>query len=355
MNSMLLYELILTNYRNYKKYKVDLDKITVFVGKNGVGKSNIIEAIFVLGFAKSFRTNHDEALIYHDQTYAQIEAKTKIGEYNFVLQKNLGKLVKQIAIDKNRLSITKLVGQLKIVLFDPESLEIVTGSPGQRRKYLDMVISQIDKNYLSVLIEYKKILRSRNEILKNISIRRANEKELVFWDKKLIENAKIIIKKRIKLCQFVQKNINDFYKSIAQKDKVNIDVKYLTSCENEDRFDQYLSMMRPKEIVWGKTLAGPHLDDIRITYSGKIAQDTCSRGEVRTIALALKIAEIEYLKTNQKNEEILLLLDDIFSELDKDRREQVIKIISDHQTVITTTDEDFVKNNLGKIKLIGLK
>lgn len=351
---MLLKSIKLINYRNHVKYDIDFDNITVLVGKNGVGKSNIIEAIYLMGFAKSFRTNNDEVLINYDTAYAQILAETNIGHYNFVLQKQDGKVKKQIAIDKIKSNLVNLVGGLKMVLFDPKSLDIIIGPPGNRRKYMDMLISQIDKKYLKVLIKYKKILRAKNELLKKISHREALVKELHFWNKEFIKNAKIIMHKRMDFVNYLSDNISDYYKEIALDKNIKFDVKYNFSCKNIDDFENVVEKIKNKEIMYEKTLIGPHLDDIKILIDDKNAYDVCSRGEIRTIALALKIAEIKYLKAKSDSNKILLLLDDIFSELDIFRRDQIIKIIKDYQAVISTTDENFIKKNMGKIKIIKL-
>jgi DNA replication and repair protein RecF len=350
---MLLKSLELTNFRNYEKYKVNFDRITVFVGKNGVGKSNIVEAIALLGYAKSFRTNHDEALIKYDKPYAQIRGKIGEKEYIFVISKEEGKIKKQIAVSGEKIGLTQLVGKLKIVLFDPESLAIVTGSPKERRSFIDLAISQIDKKYLNLIIDYRKTLRSRNELIKRIAQKISKKNELKFWNEKICVVLSQIIKKRLKFIKFIQKNFNTFYKGISENIDSGFSVKYMSNLEDLDRLEDMIENVYERELMAQKTLFGAHLDDMRITRNTKIASDVCSRGEIRSIVLALKLCEIAYIE-EISGEKVILLLDDIFSELDDSRREQVIRIIGDRQAVITTTDEEFVIKNLGKIKLIKL-
>lgn len=353
---MILKQIQLVNFRNYSNYQLRLKKTTVLIGKNGIGKSNILEAISMLSYAKSYRTKDENNLINYQQEYAQILGNLKKEQINFVISKNNGKIKKQAKIDGKDQKISQLFGQIRIVLFTPDSLEIVTGSPSQRRRFLDMIISQRKPDYIKTLIEYKKILKQKNELLKLIKGKRAKIKEIDFWNNRLMELSKEIISNRMELVRFLQKNIQAVYDDISNENPKKIKLEYKSKIDDLDLIDQIYSLYLEREIQYEKTLLGPHLDDLNILVNNKNATDVASRGEIRSLTLCLKICEINYLekKDRQKNE-TLLLLDDIFSELDKYRRNKIIELIKDRQSVITTTDKKFIDKNLEKIYIVNLE
>lgn len=349
---MVIDKLELINFRNHQVFKYSFGYVNVFYGPNGVGKSNILESIAMLSFAKSFRTSHEENLIMHGENYAQIKAVVNKKNINFVIDKDGIKVKKQVRINKIKTKLTDLVGTLKTVLFTPESLEIVTGSPHERRKYMDLCLSQTDKLYLENLIQVKKIIKQRNELLKKIAINKANANELNYWNKELIENSKHIMEKRKEFCDFINSQISSLYKEISEKND-KIEVKYQSRYFEKENLEKLLDDLYFQEIRFQKTLFGPHIEDLKLHINSKAISDVGSRGEIRSLVLCLKLIEISYLE-NLGYKNMVLLLDDIFSELDESRRDRVINIIKSKQTIITTTDKDFVAKNLGEIKYLKI-
>ena len=351
---MIIKQLQLTNFRSYKKYNIDFSPITVFVGPNGVGKSNILEALTLLAYGKSYRTRHEKNLINYGKNYAQIVAKLSDEKHiNFVISEQDQKIVKEVSINKIRCKLSKLLGIIKLVIFTPESLKIITDSPGQRRKFLDICLSQINRNYLDNLISLRQIIKQRNELLKTIANHKSKAKELDFWNNKLIQSSQIIYAKRKTFIDYLGKYLSDYYRQISG----NVDTVKINYDSKCDRIEEYINISLEKELMAQKTLFGPHLDDFMIKLNHKPLADTGSRGEIRSIALCLKLLEIKYLKDHSKadaSKEVILLLDDIYSELDEKRRSQIAKIIKDQQTVITTTDESFVDKIDSKVKIINL-
>lgn len=354
---MVIKRLSLVNFRNYKNITIDFKPITVFIGHNGIGKSNILEAITVLSYAKSYRLHREQNLIKFDEKYAQISAilddKKNI---NFVITNTDRSLTKQVKIDKIDHKISDLVGIFKTVIFSPESLLIITGSPSVRRKFLDICLSQIDKKYLKSLLFVKKIIKQKNELLKQINNNKANKSELDFWNTNLVKHFEYIVKKRKKFINFLNNNIQEYYESISDKKIDKIKIVYKTSFRDLSKICEQINGYIDWEVQAQKTLLGTHLDDIVISLNDRLAAETGSRGEIRSIVFCLKLLEIEYLEQqlNQKYE-ILLLLDDIFSELDNIRRDKIISIIKDRQTIITTTDQEFLDKNLKHIQFIDLE
>lgn len=356
---MLLKSLELINFRNYNKFKLDFSDITVLVGYNGIGKSNILEAISMLSYAKSYRARNERNLINWGNNYAQIKAVLEDDKkINFVVSKFEEKIKKEVKINDIPERLSNLIGTTKIVLFTPDSLRIITDSPRERRKFIDICLAQVDKSYLNNLIKFKKIIRQRNELLRHISFKKAKEKELDFWDREFADLTRSIIKKRLEFVKSIKNDLTRFYQEISSKnDKISIN--YESKFGDLENIKDVICAFKEREIDAGKTLFGPHLDDLNIFINGKNVSETGSRGEIRSLTLALKFSEIKFLKDKSKNKEILLLLDDIFSELDRSRRAQVVKAIRENQTVITTTDLEFVKisspNNGKKIKIINLE
>lgn len=350
---MLIDSLKLKNFRNYSDFEIDFNLITVFVGNNGIGKSNIIEALGLLSYGKSYRARDENHLIKYEKNYAQILANSYKGKINFVITKYDNNIKKEVKINDINQKTTNIIGKIKAVLFTPESLKIVTDSPTQRRKFLDMVLSEIDYEYLICLIKLKKIIKQRNELIKKIKNNKAKIEELSFWDKSLAENAKKIILLRKNFIDFIDRNINEIYQEISNEEKSKIKISYDTKIKDLKKIDEYISQCIDREIEVGKTLTGPHLDDMKIFLNHRPASMIASRGEIRSIVLALKILEIKYIE-NKCNEKILLLLDDVFSELDEKRRRKILDIVKKNQTIITTTKADFLDKNIKQIKIVKL-
>ena len=348
----------LTNFRNYKNFHIPLGQTTVLVGPNGIGKTNIIEAISMLSYTKSFRAKDEKNLIMENESFAQIIGKLKDNKKMiFVISKNNTNIKKQVSIDHIKKKLTEVVGKIKIVLFSPESLKIIIGPPTERRRFIDIICSQVDKKYLDSLMQFRHILKQRNSLLKHICLHRNNiYDQLDFWDKKLIKYCTYIIKQRLKTIKFFEKQTQEIYSHIFPHKKVILKIIYDPKIPDIDKIDELIASARNREIEAQKTLYGPHLDDIKILINSQTASDVSSRGEIRSIIFCLKLAEIKYLESlNNKSSNILLLLDDIFSELDFLRRKEVLNLVKDKQTIITTTDAESINPSNNNIKIINLE
>jgi len=348
---MILRSLTLTNFRNYENFKIDFKPITIFVGPNGIGKTNLIEAIHLLSLGKSYRTQDSFELIKWDEDFCRIVGKVEKNDLELFIDKNTEQ--KSVKINEVKKKSIELFGKLKTVLFSPESIDIVIGAPRLRRRFLDVILSQINREYLYNLIELQKIIKNRNALLKNIRDRKSIPKELDFWNEKLVDLSNLIIKERLELIKFIEKDISVLF-PLFKIDKGDLKIKYIPSVPDMNYFSDLLAQNQEREIALSSTLFGPHRDDLQFLLDNRDINSFASRGEIRSVVFSLKMAELNYLKTKDPN--TLLLLDDIFSELDKIRREKLSEIIKDQATIITTTDESFIDEKLKKkAKIVGLK
>ncbi len=349
---MKLRKLQLENFRNYNRHEYEFPedkKITILVGPNGKGKTNFLEAIYVLSLGKSFRTILQDDLIEWEFDYMRCKCETEIdGEETSleVFYSNYPR--KQKGFKKNDVSMknSEYIGNLITVLFHPEDLNMLYLSPSYRRKYLNILLSQTDKKYLEALTKYKKTLKQRNALLHAIREAkftnntrqrsgRAYENNLDVWDTEIMGFGSIIIKKRVELTQFLNKNLEKIYQSISGG-KEKVEIKYQTI---KGEYEAELIVRRDRDIRGAKTTLGPHRDDLKFFIDGKEILSSASRGEFRTLLLAIKLAEIQFIKEKTGRNPILLL-DDVFSELDRKRGEHLLNSIKDCQTIITTTDQE---------------
>jgi len=342
----MLKHIKLQNFRNHTDFETDLSQTTVFIGPNGVGKSNILEAISILSFCRSFRDDNKKNLIKFDADYARITSDN----IDIFLQKSPSFIfqIKDKGIVRKQ---SDFIGQHPSVIFSPETLEIITGSPRTRRKFIDIMISQADRDYLRSLIHYEKIRQQRNSLLQRIRSNQASVDELNYWNKELIQDGEKIIKSRKKAVSELNTQLSKFYSVISgKKDSLKLD--YVSNAI--DNFSDQLKSHQQREVVSGHTLIGPHRDDLIFNLNNCNAANFASRGEIRSAVLALKMAELEFLSNDKKNQP-LLLLDDVFSEFDRDRREHLCDLIEKYQTIITTTDEEHLSRCLiGNSKIINL-
>lgn len=372
---MNIKSLKLTNFRNWADFKLDFNNVTILIGPNGIGKTNIMEAIWMLSTSRSWRTLHDIEAINWEADFARLEAKIhpaspaggddKTINLNLVLQKHPTKTRPQpkiLKINEVRKRLIDLLGRLPAVLFSPETIQIIDGAPSLRRRFLDILLSQIDKKYALALLDYSKIIKERNQLLWHIKIgksredpsrrRQAEADELEFWDEKLVVLGRFIIKKRQEAIRFFNELLPGYYQDISGG-KESLNLRYRASCEAE-RLGEMLVANRARDIESTSTNFGPHRDDLMILLNNKDITTFGSRGEYRSAVLALKMGELKYLE-EKRGEKPILLLDDIFSELDKDRRLHLAKIVSHQQTIITTTDLDHIEKGLReKAKIVEL-
>jgi len=367
---VILENLTLANFRQYKKRRFSFSPaVTVVVGGNGSGKTNLLEAIFLLSVGKSFKAEKDKEMVKFEDDVGRVAGVIKLTEKDIkddeekidlevVVTKGevigIKTQIKKYLINGVAKRMLDFVGKLKTVLFWPEDLELVTDSPSLRRRYLDSVLIQVDREYRRTLISYEKGLRQRNKLLEAIRDHGAHRHQLIFWDQLLIRNGEYIMRKREEYIEYI--NNCEF----SNRQIKNYRLEYDKSVISRQRLDQYSE----EEIAAGATLVGPHRDDFEfiIKNDALMLEDRKerslshygSRGEQRLGILWLKLGELAYIE-HIGGEKPVLLLDDILSELDHEHREIIFNVIGNQQTIMTTTDIHFIeKNRLGNAKIIEL-
>ena len=341
---MYIEELDLENFRNYEKQQIKLiDGINLFLGDNAQGKTNIIEAIYVCAFGKSYRTLKDTELIMFGKDYCNLFLKYNKNNSSIETSFYIDNLNRK-QIKNNEIKVKKIadyVGEIPIVIFSPESLDIVKGSPTRRRSFIDMICCQMSKSYIICHQEYMKCLKMKNNILKKDSIDRnyieiLHEKMSVYI-KNIVEQRKNIINKLNEYSQNIQKSITD--------DKEEIRLEYETDFlgKNEQEIKKYLDEHLYIDELRKSAIKGIQRDDLLIYINDKEVSKFGSQGQKRTALLTLKLANFEILK-EEKGEVPILLLDDIMSELDSNRINFLLKYIEKYQSIITTTEDTFVRN-----------
>ena len=348
---MILKKLELVNLRNYEYVNLEFnDKINIFYGNNAQGKTNLLESIYFLGVTKSHRTFCDTDLLKEDKDFFRVYG-TIINEYSYDLQISFENNRKKCFIDdKRKMKINDYIGKMKVVMFCPEDLDLVKGLPLGRRNFLDVQIEQfslIGNKYYTVLNEFNNILKKRNNILKNAINGSSIDK--TYFDvltKFLINKIVYIYLSRKKYVERLNDFINDiYYKLTGYKNlkivyKTDVDLDY----NLEENLEYLFEINKNKEFIVGSTLIGPQKDDIEFMLDGKDIKKFGSQGQQRMAVIALKMASIEILRKYDKVVPILLL-DDVFSELDSEKRDSLFNYIYDNvQTFITTTD----LNNLNR-------
>ncbi len=349
---MKLTKLDITNFRNYDKLSLEFEDVNILVGKNGVGKTNILESIYVLAITKSHRSYLDKNLIKEDKDFAKIT-----GSVNKKGKKNTYELVisakgKKVSINKNILRrISDYLSNFTAILFCPDDLDLIKGSPSERRKFLNIEIGQLNNKYIATLNDYNQLIKNRNEYLKNITFNNYNAEYLSIINNQIATKASIIYDYRYKFLRKVEENLIKMY---DEQFKLPIKIEFSNNCEIIDETDNIkekilnkLNKNLKKEIILGSTQYGPHKDDFDIILDGKNIRDYGSQGQQRLVVLGLKISELSIFKETT-GEYPVLLLDDVFSELDIEKRNKIIALVEDDvQVFITSTD---VKNINKKIR-----
>lgn len=356
---MLIKKVELTNFRNYKKYEISFSNLNVFIGPNGIGKTNIVESVWMLADGRSWRTRSDIEVVSWDEDFAKIKGEIeqeKTKELELVMQKNnpiKKSPPKLLKINGVKHRLIDLLGEMPAILFSPEEIQIVSGAPNLRRRFLDIMLAQVDRKYALSLLDYTKILKGRNKLLALINRNRGSEEELDFWDEKITVTGKFIIKKRKEAIKFFNEKLTNVYQEISGG-KETMKLIYKPTID-EDNYIEFLVGNHQREIEQEITGHGPHRDDLEININSKNLSIFGSRGEFRSAVLALKMLEVDFLE-ERKGEKPILLLDDIFSELDKERRVHLAKLVKNQQTIITTTDLEHIEKDLQKkAKIVELK
>lgn len=336
---MYIKSLQLLNYRNYKNLAVKLgENVNVFMGDNAQGKTNVLEAIYYCAFAKSHRTNKDKELININEDRAFIRLEVGKNRLDKRIDINILKDGKKaISINSIKVSkISELVGTFNVVMFSPEDLRIVKESPGVRRKFIDMEICQLNSKYYYNLVQYNKVLSERNIILKNRNI---DESMLDIYDIQLAQYGKFIIKSRLDYIEKLNFYSETIHKEITSGKEI-IEFKYISTVKNlemiEENLLEQLKSSRRRDMEKRITSVGPHRDDFSILINGMDAKIFGSQGQQRTVVLTMKFSSLRIIK-ELTGEYPVLLLDDVLSELDFNRKGYVLRSIKEIQSIITCT------------------
>lgn len=360
---MRVNRLILRNFRNYVNINIDFTaNINVFIGPNAQGKTNLLEALYIAAMGRSHRTNTDQELIRWDQSAASVEVIFFRQEVENSLKiRFISTQNKEILYNSHPLPVREIVGSLNAILFSPEDLLLIKGAPALRRRFLDNEISQANPPYYRQLLNYNRMLSQRNNLLKKIRERKSSEDLLGPWDEQLATAAATITRKRLEAVKKLTMLANLHHRKITGS-RESLTVSYFLNGLQQDKtedlsgwYHEQLSRQRRQDILNGSTGVGPHRDDLIFLVNGKNLRNFGSQGQQRTGVLALKLAELEFIKS-ETGEYPILLLDDVMSELDAARRSELLLFIRERiQTFITAADEQyFTQAKLGKFyRILG--
>lgn len=343
---MELQSLRLVNYRNYTDLTLNFsDGVNVFLGENAQGKTNLLESIYVLALARSHRTSSDKDLIRWQEKEATISGRVKknISDTPLSLHfSNKGKKARVNHLEQSKLS--QYIGQLNVILFAPEDLELVKGAPSVRRRFIDMEFGQMNPLYLYNTTQYRRILKERNAYLKRLQMKQTTD--TIFLDvltEQLVDIGSQVLLARQTFLERLEVAAQPIHAEISNK-RETLTLKYQTSIDFEKGtdlstikavFEQTLKKQQTREIMQGSTLVGPHRDDIQFIVNDNDVAVFGSQGQQRTTALAIKLAEIDLMQ-QETGEYPILLLDDVLSELDANRQTHLLLAIQDKvQTFIT--------------------
>lgn len=360
---MRLAHLSLHNFRNYVRLELDLPPdVMVLLGDNAQGKTNLLEAIYYLATSRSPYTGTDRELInwmsleQEPLPYTRLSGRVARGDNSVLLEitvsqqaENGSRYQKQIRLNGVNKRAMDLLGHLNVVLFVPEDVNLVSGSPSLRRRYLDVMLCQIDSHYCRTLAGYNQIVTQRNALLRDLGERGGDPAQLAFWNERLVEHGAQLIARRREaidslddLAQAIHGQLTDGAERLRFRYMPSVDLGepgHLTIGEIQAAYQAQLQSLRQRETAAGMTLAGPHRDEMRFVIDGIDAGIYGSRGQQRTAVLALKLAEVELMR-HETGDYPILLLDDVLSELDAHRRQFLLQRVEDgqQQAIITATD-----------------
>lgn len=373
---MHIEQLILNHFRNLARLHLTLTTgPTIFYGDNGQGKSNLLEALYVLTMTRSFRARQDRELISWDAgkggdfgTFTRISGHItrKLGTLRLeviisLLDQNLKKATvrKQIHVNGIKRSPSESIGLFSSTLFTPDDVELIVGSPEIRRRFIDVMQSQVDRSYLRILSRYQRIVSQRNSLLKAIREGRARSDQLQFWDEEMASVGSQIVQTRAHVTSTLQKLLQERHDMLSPEAQP-VTLCYQTSIPVTDAatssvVDLHSALQRAHavDITAGVCTLGPHRDDFLFTVAGKSLLVSGSRGQLRTATVALKLAEADFLTIHAQDRPVLLL-DDVLSELDRRHRSLLLEVASTwDQVIITTTDLDpFPREFLDRSRLL---
>lgn len=344
---MFLKKLNLTNFRNYLNLSLEFDtRPTILLGNNAVGKSNLLEAVYFLSTTKSQRVDEEIELIKQGEEVARVNGELTIDNGELELEIGMqiidGKVSKRVKVNGLGRRVIDYIGNFPAVIFYPSDINMVTGSPSLRRWHLDLALAQVDNTYKKALTQYEQVLTNRNRVLKRIKEGEGRTDELTFWTEELLKHGQIVLMGRRAFLE----SMNNFKSPLGE-----FYFEYKQSELTAERLDQYSS----REIAAATTLIGPHRDDYVITQEGRNIAKFGSRGEQRTATLAFKLATLEYMALILGKRPVLLL-DDVFSELDASHRAHVVEIVGRQQTIMATVElENIPKEFLDKARILKVE
>ncbi len=349
---MILQHISIINYKNLSQVELDLSpKINCFVGNNGMGKTNLLDAVYYLSFCKSYTNPIDSQIINHDSDVCMIQGKyllpsNKTTEIYCGLKRRQKKQFKRDKKEYEKLS--EHIGQIPLVMISPADIEIIQGGSEERRKFMDIAISQFDKEYMQALIRYNKALQQRNALLK-LDNHQIDTSLLQIWEEQMVESGKFIFNKRKEFIDHFTPIFNTFYKQLSSSNE-NVSFEYVSQL-HEDNFASKLVENRRREIMLGHTTVGVHRDDLEMMLDNYPIKKVGSQGQNKTYFVALKLAQFDYLRTTG-NKTPILLLDDIFDRLDANRVEEIVKLVSSDkfgQIFISDTNRESFDSVLARI------
>ncbi len=331
---MNIKQIILENFRNHTKNIISFsEKTTIFIGENGSGKTNIIEAIYSFAILKPFRSTKREIYIKEEENYSKLTIEANQKTLEIYWEKTPARTV--FKKDKIKLKTSEFLKEKEFyaVLFTPDDLNLPFSSPSERRKLLFRVVAPVHREYFESHLKFEKILRQRNKLLQRYAEQQAEKSEFEYWDQEFIKHSQILTQYRKDFLKYINSKIEKYFQEISQNKK-KLSINFIPSSEN---IAEDLEKNFQKDIIIGSTSRGAHRDDFQILINDENLTKKASRGEVRSAILAFKLAERDFI---QENKEIkpLLLFDDVFSELDEIHRRSFLKLIKNEQAVINSTE-----------------
>lgn len=337
---MIIKNIKLINFRNYSNLDLELNNgINIFYGNNAQGKTNIIEAIFLSAIGKSFRTNKDIELIKFKENKAIIDINYLNSDREGNIKIEIGDKKKVKINDIPIKKLSEVLGKIYVVLFTPDDINILKGTPSNRRKFLNIMISQLRPIYMFALNEYLKAMNQRNAYLKQIKFENKEEDMLDIWDMKLAELGMKIYLYRKEFIDKISNKIQKIHSKITDNNE-RIAIDYNFECKDKNEYYNMLKKYRKSDIQKGTTNFGVHRDDFSVRINDNLISSYGSQGQHRTAILSLKIAELQIIY-EEMGEYPILLLDDFMSELDSQRRISLLENINNNQVIITCTDKSF--------------
>lgn len=352
---MLIKRIELENFRNHSKSSFEFSNdVTIIVGKNGAGKTNLLESIALLSVGKAIRGGVESDLVNIDRDFARVvgvyeDSDSDEIKLEAVLSRKpvSNRVVKVFKVNGAQKTGVQFVGQSKVVFFAPEDIRLVAGSPSRRRDFIDRILSQVHGDYHKSLLKYERVLKHRNKVLEH-----GHEAQLVVWDAQLLESAQVIQNYRQQFFDFADNNLNAISQNLFSEG-FSLKINYSQSFLSQSSLLQSLQ----RDLIYGTTRYGPHRDDYSFILHNHHSLDLKhygSRGQQRTGVFCMKLLEEKYIVHKSKTSPILLL-DDIFSELDENYRSAIENVISLNQTIITSADinsiPDSIKNSAKIITL----